>query len=122
MITFTGKGAEKVKEFLASQGAATATSGPALLEGTGRMIDTPKWRSIAGRVSTLAPGEDDITVIPANAVSIITPEPASPFNLRRVAANWFSGNVLYFALAIVAGAVLLMLVTSRVLTKVGRPS
>jgi hypothetical protein len=102
--------------------ALTATSGPALLEGTGRLIDTPKWRSIAGRVSALAPGEDDITVIPANAVSIVTPEPASPFNLRRVAANWFSGNVLYFALAIVAGAVLLMLVTSRVLTKIGRPS
>lgn len=100
----------------------TSTTGPSLLDGTERLIDTPKWRSIAGRVSTLAPGEDDITVIPANAVSIITPEPASPFNLRRVAANWFSGNILYFALAIVAGAVLLMLITSRVLTKIGRSS
>lgn len=100
----------------------TSTTAPALHAGTERLIDTPKWRSIAGRVSTLAPGEDDITVVPANAVSIVTPEPASPFNLRRVAANWFSGNILYFALAIVVGAVLLMLVTSRVLTKIGRPS
>lgn len=100
----------------------TSTTAPALHAGTERLIDTPKWRSIGGRVSALAPGEDDITVVPANAVSIITPEPASPFNLRRVAANWFSGNILYFALAVVAGAVLLMLITSRVLTKIGRPS
>ncbi|MGV3575353.1 MAG: cellulose biosynthesis cyclic di-GMP-binding regulatory protein BcsB [Devosia sp.] len=100
----------------------TSSTGPALHAGTERLIDTPKWRSIGGRVSALAPGEDDITVVPANAVSIIPPEPASPFNLRRVAANWFSGNILYFALAVVAGAVLLMLITSRVLTKIGRPS
>ena len=100
----------------------TSTTAPALHAGTERLIDTPKWRSIAGRVSALAPGEDDIAVVPANAVSIVTPEPASPFNLRRVAANWFSGNILYFALAIVVGAVLLMLITSRVLTKIGRPS
>lgn len=100
----------------------TSTTAPALHAGTERLIDTPKWRSIAGRVSALAPGEDDIAVVPANAVFIVTPEPASPFNLRRVAANWFSGNILYFALAIVAGAVLLMLITSRVLTKIGRPS
>lgn len=100
----------------------TSTNGPALHSGTERLIDTPKWRSIAGRVSSLATGEDDITVIPANAVSVITPASASPFNLRRVAANWFSGNILYFALAIVVGAVFLMLITSRVLTKIGRPS
>ncbi|MET0436503.1 MAG: cellulose biosynthesis cyclic di-GMP-binding regulatory protein BcsB [Devosia sp.] len=100
----------------------TSTSGPALAAGTERLIDTPKWRSIAGRVSALAPGEDDITVVPANSVSVVTPATTSPFNLRRVAANWFSGNILYFALAIVAGAVLLMLITSRVLTKIGRPS
>lgn len=100
----------------------TSTSGPALLAGTERLIDTPKWRAISGRISTLAPGEDTVTTIAANAVSIIAPEPLSPLNLRRVAANWFSGNILYFALAVVAGAVLLMLVTSRLLTRIGRPS
>lgn len=100
----------------------TSTSAPSLLSGTERIIDTPKWRAISGRVSTLAPGDDAVTTIAANSVSIITPEPLSPLNLRRVAANWFSGNILYFALAIVAGAVLLMLITSRVLTRIGRPS
>lgn len=100
----------------------TSTSGSALQAGTERLIDTPKWRAISGRISTLSPGEDNVTTIAANAVSIIVPQPLSPLNLRRVAANWFSGNILYFALAVLAGAVLLMLITSRVLTRIGRPS
>lgn len=100
----------------------TAASGPALVAGTERLIDTPKWRQIAGRVSALAPGDESVSTVAANAVTIVAPEPLSPINLRRVAANWFSGNILYFALAVVLGAVLLMLVTSRVLTKIGRPS
>jgi hypothetical protein len=100
----------------------TSASGPALVAGIERLIDTPKWRQIAGRVSALAPGDETVSTLAANAVTIVAPQPLSPINLRRVAANWFSGNVLYFALAVVLGAVLLMLVTSRVLTKIGRPS
>lgn len=100
----------------------TSTSPPALRAGTERLIDTPKWRAIGGRVSALPTGKDDVTIIAANNVTVLASDPLSPLNLRRVAANWFSGNILYFSLAIVLGAVLLMFVTARVLTKIGRPS
>jgi len=100
----------------------TAASGPTLVAGTERLMETMRWRQIGGRVSALAPNADNVTTVAANTVSIITPQPLSPINLRRVAANWFSGNVLYFALAVILAAVALMLLTSRMLTKVGRPS
>jgi hypothetical protein len=100
----------------------TSTSAPALRTGTEELIDTPKWRAIGGRVSALPAGKDDVTVVAANNITVLATDPLSPLNLRRVAANWFSGNILYFSLAIVFGALLLMFVTSRVLTKIGRPS
>ncbi|MDV3253167.1 cellulose biosynthesis cyclic di-GMP-binding regulatory protein BcsB [Devosia sp. BK] len=100
----------------------TSTSPATLRAGTERLIDTVMWREIAGRVSALAPGDNEVTSVPAEMVSIVVPEPFSPTNLRRIAANWFSGNILYFTFAIVLGAVLLMLMTSRMLTRIGRPS
>lgn len=100
----------------------TAASPSALLTGTERLMDTTIWREIGGRVSALSPADQNVTTVPATAVSIIVPEPISPTNLRRIAANWFSANILYFTLAIVVGAVLLMLLTSRMLTRIGRPS
>ncbi len=100
----------------------TSSSASTLRAGTERLIETVMWREIAGRVSALAPGDDEVTAVPAQSVSIVVPEPISPTNLRRIAANWFSGNILYFTLAIVLGAVLLMLATSRMLTRIGRPS
>jgi hypothetical protein len=100
----------------------TASAGPALLEGTERLIDTRKWREIAGRISALGPNDATVATVAPNAVTITTDEAWSPANIRRVAANWFSGNILYFSIAVIAGALLLMFVTSRALTRIGRPS
>lgn len=100
----------------------TSASGPALVGGTERLIDSDTWRQVTGRVSALAPADETVTAVPANKVAIVPPEPYTFSNIRRVAANWFSGNILYFALAIVVGAILLMLATSRVIVRIGRPS
>ncbi|KKB75960.1 hypothetical protein VW35_19665 [Devosia soli] len=100
----------------------TAATGATLVSGTERLLDTDTWRQIGGRVSAIAPRDERVTTIAANNVTIVPDEPMSILNARRVAANWFSGNIVYFALAIVVGGILLMFATSRLLTRIGRPS
>ncbi|QQR38629.1 cellulose biosynthesis cyclic di-GMP-binding regulatory protein BcsB [Devosia rhizoryzae] len=98
----------------------TAADGKAMREGAERLVVTKNWRSIEGRISAIAPADSEVTVLQANNPAVLETQPFSLFNLRLVAANWFSGNILYFAAAIAAGAVLLMLASSFVLTQLGR--
>lgn len=100
----------------------TAASGEELVAGTERLIETEKWRQISGRISALEPNAEEVTTIAAENVAIRTDEPLSAPNARRIAANWFSGNILYFTIAVVLGSILLMGVTSRLLTRIGRTS
>ncbi|NGP17801.1 cellulose biosynthesis cyclic di-GMP-binding regulatory protein BcsB [Devosia aurantiaca] len=100
----------------------TGADAQAMREGAGRLVITENWRSIAGRISAIAPTDQGVTVVQANNMTLVETQPFSLLNLRLIAANWFSGNILYFAAAIAAGAVLLMLASSFVLTQLGRRS
>ena len=71
MITFTEKGAEKVKEFLASQGADTSTSGLRVgvrgaivdyvegLQGAGFKVDNPNVIAACGCGSSFRVAEEE---------------------------------------------------------------
>lgn len=98
----------------------TASDSQAMRAGAERLVITENWRDIAGRVSTLGPTDNEVTNVHANNPAVLETQPFSLSNLRLVAANWFSGNLLYFAAAIGAAAVLLMLASSFVLTQLGR--
>jgi len=98
----------------------TAPDGGAMRAGAERLIVTENWRQVAGRISALGPADEAVTVIATNNPVLVQTEPFSPANLRLIAANWFSGNILYFTGAVVIAALLLMLATSFVLTQVGR--
>lgn len=117
-------GAVTVSQVLQPEGGVwttlTAASESALRTGTERLIDTDNWRQITGRISALAPNSDTLTTIAPQNVAIRTDGTLSPLNLRLIAANWFSGNIVYFTLAILLGAVTLMLITARLLTRIGR--
>ena len=98
----------------------TGTDDDALLTGMERLAVTTQWRQVAGRVSALRPIDRDVTSIASVAPVLIQTQPFSIWNFRLIAANWFSGNILVFALIIGFAAVVLMLATTLVLRAVGR--
>jgi hypothetical protein len=98
----------------------TAADNSSMLTGMQRLATTEKWRQIAGRVSTLAPDQDQVKVIETQVPRLVSTQPFSLWNLRLVAANWFSGNILAFTGVLAAAAVLLMLATALLLTRFGR--
>lgn len=97
----------------------TAADAQTLLAGTERLISTENWREISGRASLLAASDDNVTTVPANN-PVLDVTDFSPTNLRFVAANWFSGNILMFSALIAAACILLMLATSFLLRQRGR--
>lgn len=88
--------------------------------GMERMAVTEQWRQVGGRVSTLLPTNADVTSIETVSPVVVQTQPFSLQNARLVAANWFSGNILYFSAALALVAILLMLSTALVLTRSGR--
>lgn len=97
----------------------TAPDASSLLSGVERLIATRNWREIAGRVSALSPAEEKVTIVAANRPTLDVTS-FSLSNLRFVAANWFSGNILMFTALIALACVLLMLSTALLLKQVGR--
>jgi hypothetical protein len=98
----------------------TATDGAAMRSGAARLNVTANWRQVGGRITTLDPADDQVTVIETSNATLIRTQPFSLANLRVVAANWFSGNILYFTGAIIAAALLLMTATSLMLARMGQ--
>ncbi|KKB07373.1 cellulose biosynthesis cyclic di-GMP-binding regulatory protein BcsB [Devosia chinhatensis] len=98
----------------------TANDARSLRSGTEQLIITQRWREIGGRISAISSGGDALTVVPASQVMLAETQPFSFANARLIAANWFSGNIVYFTLAIIAAAVLLTLASSAVLSQLGR--
>lgn len=104
-------------------GLWTVLTGPdaaTMLVGVQRMAVTDQWRQIGGRLSTLATTDADVIAVETLAPVLVQTQPFSIWNLRLVAANWFSDNILIFTAALGGVAMLLMLATALVLGKVGR--
>ena len=90
------------------------------LAGTQRLVQTDNWRAIAGRVSALGPNDASVSSVqPANP-AIVQTQPFSILNIRLVAANWLSTNVLYFTLLMAAITLILTLATAALLRTLGR--
>lgn len=98
----------------------TGTDAGAMLGGIEKMSVTEQWRQVDGRISTILPTSADVTSIKSVAPVLIQTQPFSIWNMRLVAANWFSGNILLFTAALAAAAALLMGATALVLGRVGR--
>lgn len=98
----------------------TGTDAPGMLAGMERLAVTEQWRQVNGRVSTLLPYEANVSSIRTVAPTLVQTQPFSPWNLRLVAANWFSSNILLFTVTLAGAAALLMGATALVLGRVGR--
>lgn len=98
----------------------TAPDEASLGLGTQRLVETAKWRQIAGRLTAFGPNDADPVVTPADNAQLVEPLPRSFANLRLVAANWFSGRILFYTALIALASILLMGATALVLSRVGR--
>ncbi|UYN99169.1 MAG: cellulose biosynthesis cyclic di-GMP-binding regulatory protein BcsB [Devosia sp.] len=98
----------------------TASDNATLRSGTEQMIVTDRWREVSGRLAAISIEDGRVETLEATQPVLVETQPFSLTNLRLIAANWFSGNLLYFAAAVVLAAVILTFTSSLVLTQLGR--
>jgi len=100
----------------------TIPEGTALLTATQRLTQTDNWRAISGRVSALGSRDANVISVRPNNVTIVQTQPWSVGNMRLLAANWLSANILQFTALLAGTALLLTLATAALLKSLGRES
>ncbi|MDP8920023.1 MAG: cellulose biosynthesis cyclic di-GMP-binding regulatory protein BcsB [Pseudomonadota bacterium] len=100
----------------------TARTDRALAEETARLSNPMLWSQVAGRAIALEPQEMKLQVEPINDFRFIQTQPPSVTNLRLVAANWMSANILQYALLMLACCTFLGIATALLLSRMGRRS
>jgi hypothetical protein len=100
-----------------------AAPSPELLrQSISAIVDMSRWSQLSGHVTTYEPTAAKITMIPATRFTLVPTQPPSFTNYRLIAANWLSTNILFYAVLLVALAVLLGLATAVLLGRLGRRS
>ncbi|WP_182085919.1 cellulose biosynthesis cyclic di-GMP-binding regulatory protein BcsB [Aureimonas sp. ME7] len=97
-----------------------APSTAALNEGINLLVRDSNWVQLAGRVSSYDGARSTMTSQPIGEVTFITTQPLSLANVRLIAANWLSENVLSYASLIVAVALLLGVATTVFVRSLGQ--
>jgi hypothetical protein len=100
----------------------TARTDKALAEETARLANPMLWSQVAGRAIALEPREMKLQVEPIKDYRFVQTQPPSLANLRLVAANWMSANILPYALLMLACCTFLGIATSLLLNRLGRRS
>ena len=100
----------------------TARTGNALADATAHLTHPLVWPQVSGRAAALDPSGARLDVLPARSFEFIQTQPLSPSNLRLIAANWMSTNVLPYALLIIICCTLLGIATRLLLNRIGRRS
>ncbi|MBB4038530.1 hypothetical protein GGR34_000159 [Microvirga flocculans] len=100
----------------------TARTDRALAQESARLTDPLLWSQVAGRAVALEPREMKLQIEPINDYRFVQTQPLSLTNLRLVAANWMSANILQYALILLACCVFLGIATSLLLSRLGRRS
>ena len=78
------------------------------------------WSQLGNSVTTYSAGTGLFSQAPGGAVSLVQSQPFSIANMRLVAANWLSENVLSYAGLLAAMAVLLGLISTAFASVLGR--
>ncbi len=85
-----------------------------------RDISSPfVWSGIGGRATELARETHQVSTEPVETFVFVATSPLGFLNLRRIAANWFSTNIVAFAILMVALCVLLGVATT-LMVRMGR--
>lgn len=94
---------------------------PGLLSTSMAAIAAPEaWTRIGGRITAFELNGGTVETVPAGAVAYLATAPLSFSNLRLIAANWFSINNGFYALALILFAVVLGFATWALVRPLGR--
>lgn len=93
----------------------TIPDGQMFAEATARLVSADAWNQVAGRISAVAPEDEEVLVLQPRNRMLVRTEPLSFTNMRLIAANWLSTNVLGYAVVLGIAAVLLTSATSLLL-------
>jgi hypothetical protein len=100
----------------------TGRSEEQLAEEIGDLTKPQTWSQVSGRVVTMQSGNDEVVVEPIQDFTFVQTQPFSLLNMRLVAANWMSINILQYALLLVASCIVLGGATFFLLNRLGRRS
>ncbi|WP_448955535.1 cellulose biosynthesis cyclic di-GMP-binding regulatory protein BcsB [Labrys neptuniae] len=100
----------------------TAPTAEAVSAGALAFTASPQWFQLSGRLATYNARLAEVQVQPVTTFSFIATQPTSFSNLRLIAANWLSENLLAFAFLLFAACLLLGLATALLLSRIGRRS
>jgi cellulose synthase operon protein B len=100
----------------------TAPSSRLLRLGANALTAQQQWAQLAGHVVTYNSKTGAIATQPVATFSFVVTQPLSLGNLRFIAANWLSDNILAFSVLLLSACIFLGLVTSMFLSRIGRGS
>ena len=98
----------------------TARTDRALADEMARLANPMLWSQVAGRAVALEPREMKLQVEPINDYRFVQTQPLSLRNMRLVAANWMSANIIQYALLMLACCTFLGVATYLLLNRLGR--
>lgn len=105
------------------QGAWTVLTAPStrlLREGAEALTSQRLWQQLSGHIVSYQGKTDAIQVQPLSTFSFVPTQPFSIGNIRLIAANWLSENILAFSVLLLTACVILGLATALFLAAIGR--
>lgn len=100
----------------------TAPTPQALREGGAALMQTSQWQKVGGDTTTFDQNAQDTQARPVTASIYRETQPFSLVNMRLIASNWLSANILSFASALFVACMLLGVATATLLRSLGRSS
>lgn len=100
----------------------TAPSPSDLAEGATAIAAIETWSEIRGQFSWFSPQTGRLENQPVANYQFVVTQPLSIQNLRLIAANWFSSNIVFYAFCLIGLCFVLGIITSGLLFRLGRPS
>ena len=98
----------------------SAPTGADLKAGMTAMAQEDRWQQLDGYMSLYSADVEALDIRAVSRTRFVATQPWTFANLRLVAANWLSSNILAYAVAFCALSILLGIATSGLLRRFGR--
>lgn len=98
----------------------TAPSSDRLREGVDELSKGANWSLLDGRIVTYQAAADKFNTVAVTAFRFVPTVPLTLVNMRLIAANWLSDNIMSYSVLLAGVAVLLGFITVMLLSRLGR--
>jgi cellulose synthase operon protein B len=100
----------------------TAPTPKLLRQGAEALTAQKQWSQLSGHIVSYDMRSGALTTQPVTTFSFFVSQPLALSNLRLIAANWLSDNILTYSVLLLLTCVLLGLATALFLSRIGRRS